>query len=78
MINQADFPPLLGKQPGNLTTASPALMRQTRNQAQALQKPGQNYQTEWASYDPRKPGWNAKDYYVQYSDKYRCPHDGCT
>ncbi|KAK3308874.1 uncharacterized protein B0T15DRAFT_525563 [Chaetomium strumarium] len=78
MRNEADFPPLSCKQPENLAPGSPAAMRRTANQPQPLEKPGQNYQTEWASYDPRKPGWNAKDYYVTYSGKYRCPHDGCT
>ncbi|KAK4238498.1 hypothetical protein C8A03DRAFT_43772 [Achaetomium macrosporum] len=66
MRNGADSPPLAE----NLAPGSPAAMRPTANQPQA--------QPAWPLHDPRKPGWNAKDYYVKYSDKYRCPHDGCT
>ncbi|KAL2260327.1 hypothetical protein VTK26DRAFT_5679 [Humicola hyalothermophila] len=44
---------------------------------QAAGQLGTQESRPWPQHDPRNPGWNAKDYYVTFIDKYKCPHECC-
>ncbi|AEO62590.1 uncharacterized protein THITE_2020276, partial [Thermothielavioides terrestris NRRL 8126] len=55
----------------------PAAMRSAPKQLEGAQRQGQNKLKAWPQHDPRNPGWNPRDYFVTYINKYKCPHDNC-
>jgi hypothetical protein len=61
----------------NLFPDAPAAVRPPPKQLQALQTPAQNAEQEWAPHDPNNPKWNPNEYFVSYTNKYKCPHDRC-
>lgn len=49
----------------------PPVGRRAVHQQVEIKKP------DWSVHDPRSPGWDPKNYYIAYLDKYKCPYDRC-
>ncbi|KAK4250215.1 hypothetical protein C7999DRAFT_11965 [Corynascus novoguineensis] len=43
----------------------------------AVHQPVETKKADGSVHDPRNPGWDPKDYYIAYLDKYKCPYDRC-
>jgi hypothetical protein len=61
----------------NLFPDAPPAVRPSRETQEAIQKPAPTEEAAWPPHDPRNPKWDAAQYFVSYTRKYKCPHDRC-